>query len=351
MITKTDTDSSTSPSSRFSQTGAGWQCQQVGTYRELLPHGDRPFSWINPLPLWRSRNDLLARWFGDPINDLRRAWIARQLAAGISPEFTIREYAGREAVSFAVLGDTGEGDGSQYALIPGLERVGYDADFLVICSDIIYPAGGIGDYKNKFYRPYRHYPRPIYALPGNHDWYDDLTGFMVHFCGSPINERPTVAGPGPRWKRALRRLLWRRAPKGDAAEVAQMRQMRSQPEQQVTQPGPYFAIEAGPVVLVCIDTGITAGLDRDQGAWLRRVSADSPKPKILLTGRPLVADGQLHPGSIEDAYDTVDDIVRAPEHNYIAAIGGDIHNYQRYPVTVDGDRTNQYVVSGGGGAL
>ena len=45
----------------------------------------------------------------------------------------------------------------------------------------------------------------------------------------------------------------------------------------------------------------------------------------------------------------VDDIVRASEHNYVAAIGGDIHNYQRYPVKV-WNRTIQYIVSGGGGA-
>src|SRR4029078_6241552 len=31
-------------------------------------------------------------------------------------------------------------------------------------------------------------------------------------------------------------------------------------------------------------------------------------------------------------------------------IGGDIHNYQRYPVTLPDGRTIQYVVSGGGGA-
>ena len=45
----------------------------------------------------------------------------------------------------------------------------------------------------------------------------------------------------------------------------------------------------------------------------------------------------------------VDDVVRANEHNYVAIIGGDIHNYQRYPVEV-GSRTIQYIVSGGGGA-
>jgi hypothetical protein len=47
----------------------------------------------------------------------------------------------------------------------------------------------------------------------------------------------------------------------------------------------------------------------------------------------------------------VDEIVRAHEHNYVAAIGGDIHNYQRYPVALPDGRRIMYVVSGGGGAF
>jgi hypothetical protein len=49
-------------------------------------------------------------------------------------------------------------------------------------------------------------------------------------------------------------------------------------------------------------------------------------------------------------FPSVDAIVRAPEHRYVAAIGGDIHNYQCYPVRVEG-RTIRYIVSGGGGAF
>jgi hypothetical protein len=47
----------------------------------------------------------------------------------------------------------------------------------------------------------------------------------------------------------------------------------------------------------------------------------------------------------------VDDIVRDPGAHYVAAIGGDIHNYQRYPVRLPDGRRIQYVVSGGGGAF
>lgn len=100
--------------------------------------------------------------------------------------------------------------------------------------------------------------------------------------------------------------------------------------------------------LIGIDTGLLGTLDAEQGAWLREVSK-GPRPKILITGSPLYVDGEHHPCPI-DGGGTVDDIVRDPEHHYVAAIGGDIHNYQRYPVQVDG-RTIQYIVSGGGGAF
>jgi hypothetical protein len=340
-------DDAHAPSSRESQASAGWHCVQLGDFRKLLPRADRPLSWINPLPLWRSRNDTLARLFGDPTNDMRRAWV-RQLP-GREHDFAIHDYADRAEISVALLGDTGEGDGSQYAVVPGLLKEAGGSDFMFIISDVIYPAGGIDEYENKFYRPYKDYPGPIYAIPGNHDWYDDLTGFMFTFCGMP-DPPARPAGPGPAASRLLRHLLWRRAPQGHADVIERMRALRPTPEQRKQQPGSYVAIEAGPVVLVAIDTGIIGGIDRDQGEWLRRVSRASPKPKILLTGKPLYVNGVRHPGPIEGG-GTVDDIVRDPGHNYIAAIGGDIHNYQRYPVRLGDGRTIQYIVSGGGGAF
>jgi hypothetical protein len=70
---------------------------------------------------------------------------------------------------------------------------------------------------------------------------------------------------------------------------------------------------------------------------------------VPLTGKPIYVNGRHHPCPIDGGRQgTVDDILRDP-HRYVAAIGGDVHNYQRYPVQV-GSRTIQYLVSGGGGA-
>src|SRR6266404_76534 len=107
-------------SSRQSEAAAGWNCLKAGSFQRLLPRGDVPFSWVNPLPLWRSRNDKLARWLGDPTNDLRREWISQ--LGGPDQDFLLKTYADCDKVSAIILGDTGEGDGSQYAVVPGLLR-------------------------------------------------------------------------------------------------------------------------------------------------------------------------------------------------------------------------------------
>jgi len=335
------------PSSRDSYAGAGWQCRRTGTYTSLLPQGARPLSWLSPGPLVKSRNDRLAKWFGDPPNDDRRAWVAAQLAAGADPQFTIRDYAGRSAIAFLLLGDTGEGDASQYAVVPPLLQQAPGTDFMIIMGDVVYPAGDASDYENKFYRPYKDYPAPIYGVPGNHDWYDDLHGFMRHFCD---NHGLSVKHMKSGWSGVLRRLLWRAPQRTDEAAVARMQGLRARPEQRAHQPGPYMAIDTGPLLVVAIDTGITGVIDQEQGDWLRKISSTSSKPKLLVTGKPLYVDGVRHPGVIENGDSTVDDIVRAPKHNYLAAIGGDVHNYQRYPVGIDDGRTIQYIVNGGGGA-
>jgi hypothetical protein len=336
--------------SRQSAAGAGWDCEHIGNYTKLLPRGARSASWVDPRPVLQARNDKLARWLGDPTDELRQAWVDGPLAGGKSADFLIADYADRTQISFAVLGDPGEGDGSQFAVVPGLELRAGDTDFAIICSDVIYPAGGVNEYVEKFSVPYKDYPGPIYAVPGNHDWYDGLTGFAFAFCGVPPELPADVRGPGPAWKRRLRKVTWRGPSRPDPRALARIEELRPSPRQRTKQPGPYWAIDAGPLRLIGIDTGITGGLDSEQGDWLRRVSRGSPRPKILVTGKPIYVNGAYDRGLIAGG-GTVDEVVQDPSNGYIAAIGGDIHNYQRYPVRLEDGRTLLYLVSGGGGAF
>ncbi len=350
-------------SSRDSLAGAGWTCREVGKFRGLVSPESRPFSWLSLAPLWRSRNQIVRSLLGDPTNDERRRWMEIQRRDGkLQPDYVIKEHATLEEFSFLVVGDTGEGDASQFAVVPPLLEVGKDTAFMVICSDVIYPSGDAEDYEEKFYRPYKNYMSPIYALPGNHDWYDGLNGFMYQLCGAEAPTQGRALDPftarancnGASWRERLqhrlRQRLWRRPIEMDPTVPQRRRVWRSLPAQRSLQRSPYFAIETGPLLIVGIDTGMGGGIDGEQGDWLRRISLEIDKPKVLLTGKPIYVDGEYHPGSIEGG-GTVDEIVRDPRHRYVAAIGGDIHNYQRYRVEVE-DRSDPlyYIVSGGGGA-
>lgn len=353
------------PPSRTTERDAGWETGTTGRYRDLVPTRRR-LNWLSPVPLWKSRNDRVAGLLGDPTDGTRTGWLRRMRdRTDPAPDLDTRvvdRFAGRDRISVALLGDPGEGDASQYVVVPVLDRVAGSAagddrtDLAVVVSDVIYPAGGVDTYENHHHRAYRDYPGPIYGLPGNHDWYDDLLGFMAVFCGQPPDGGPPrVAGPGPVWRRALRSLLWRRAPRATQADVdALRREYRPHPDQQATQPGPYCAIDAGPVRLVLIDTGLHGGIDADQADWLRAVSYGDDRPKILLTGKPLLTYGAYQPCPVRDPRDggprSVDEIVTDPDARYLAVIGGDDHNYQRYPVDLGDGRTLLYLVAGGSGA-
>ncbi|MER5384822.1 metallophosphoesterase [Streptomyces sp. NPDC002688] len=333
-------------SSRDTAEGAGWGDHRPGEYKRLMPSRVEKLSWLDPRTLWPARNGVLASWFGDPSGRTRARWVEQRAAAGAPADAVIRR-TDADRFSFMVIGDTGEGDDPQYAVVPGFLKVSQGTDFAVLASDVIYPVGGTDDYGSKFFRPYRDYRAPIYAIPGNHDWYEDLHGFMRVFCEAPaLAPEAAPLRPTRAW---LRSLLWHRPGAADEQRLAEARELRSAPSQQAVQPGPYWVIDAGPVRIIGIDTGLLGTIDAAQGRWLREVS-QGDTPKILITGSPLYVDGEHHPCAIEGG-GTVDDIVRDPGHHYVAAIGGDIHNYQRYPVRVDGGRTIQYVVAGGGGAF
>ena len=43
------------------------------------------------------------------------------------------------------------------------------------------PDGALRDYEHHFHLPFKGFTKPIYAIPGNHDWYDALEGFSANF--------------------------------------------------------------------------------------------------------------------------------------------------------------------------
>jgi hypothetical protein len=172
---------------------------------------------------------------------------------------------------------------------------------------------------------------------------------MVHICGA----NPIAPPRGPSFlrdpKRWLGHKLWRKPGPVEPAVIDAGRAIR--PPRPPAQRTPYWTLDVAGVRLVALDTGIRRMIDPAQGDWLARVSRDNGKAKILLTGSPLYRNGEHNPCPIEGRGRTVDEIVDAKEHNYVAVIAGEFHNYQRYPVSLPDGRTIQHVVAGGGGAF
>ena len=344
-------------------------------------------SWITARTLVDSVNDVLGKGTQGLVENLRAYWTKKDVPLTIPAERVSR---------FLVIGDTGEQDPSQYVVAPALARAARgrsdreQAGFVLVLSDVIYPSGNVNDYVDGFYKPYRSnrvpglnapmdvrdgfaLPEnvPVYAIPGNHDWYDGLYGFAHQFLYA-AEQPPTwpsdllapsfddELGLGQRIRDRFGRIMWRTpsepddttaparwgepAPNGDPAVESEL------------QPAPYFLIETEHLRLVCIDTGIDGSVDQAQMDWL--TSLGDGKPKILMTGKPLVVNGGVRecsvPGESGKVPDPVYRVVADPAQGFVATVGGDTHNFQLYEPPKDEQtglrRGLWHIVTGGGGA-
>ena len=73
--------------------------------------------------------------------------------------------------------------------LDGLPQPAPRGDVLVLGGDQVYPSATRDNYQNRMAGPYAAalptasgYPPVLFAIPGNHDWYDGLTSFTRQFC-------------------------------------------------------------------------------------------------------------------------------------------------------------------------
>ncbi len=267
-----------------------------------------------------------------------------ELAAALGPhgpsEVAAIAAAGR--IVFHAVGDIGASTQAKY---PGELRVSDQitldcqsaaaADrpqFLYLLGDVVYDFGEAQYYYDQFYEPYRNYPAPIFAIPGNHDSFivpgtpaagDPLTTFQRNFCAT----EPTVT------------------PEAGSLHRTAM-----------TQPGVYFTLDAPFVRVIGLfsnaleDPGV---ISSENGKWtsvpdvqldflaaqLARVKSDAFTGALLLavhhppfsyappSGAP--GSGGAHAGN-GPMLAQIDAICSAAGVYPHAVLAGHAHNYQRF---------------------
>ena len=248
--------------------------------------------------------------------------------------------------SFIVIGDTGEGDASQHVLRDSLIRAAAadDVRFVVLSSDVVYPTGAMRDYELRFWLPFKGVTKPVYAIPGNHDWYDALEGFVATFF------RPDAA------REAMRARI--EADEGVSSTTgAVIEDLMTKADSLRRQYGvptgyqqaPFFQVQTPAFVLLAVDTGVLRRVDREELAWLR-AALDASRGKIVMAvlGHPLFAGGHDVSTGDED-FMVVRNLLR--EYGVRIVMAGDTHDLEYYlEPGKDGAETVHHFVNGGGGA-
>ncbi|WP_166300259.1 metallophosphoesterase [Bradyrhizobium sp. 2S1] len=250
--------------------------------------------------------------------------------------------------SFIVIGDPGEGDASQYALIERYLEIGRrdDVKFLIIASDVIYPAGAMADYEKNFHLPFKGFKKPIYAIPGNHDWFDALEGFNANFL-EPQAARAALAARADTdlnltstGTNRIDRLV-------DRAQ--RLRELYG--IQNGLQRGPFFEIQTADFALIAIDTGILRTIDDRQRAWLTDALARARgKFTMVIPGHPKYAGG-TDTSTGDDAFSAL--FATLENAGVDVVMAGDTHAFEFYVQNKDvagGARPIYHFVNGGGGA-
>ncbi len=244
---------------------------------------------------------------------------------------------------FQALGDTGVNTAEEAEKISDEMATDFKAGagslnpaFLFHLGDVIYGPGKADHYGERFYRPYRHYPGKIIAIPGNHDGETrsaadkpSLNAFRANFCAK-------------------------------AAAVPQQASSSGIYRETMMQPGAYWLLEAPFVRIIglysnCLENpGFlegNGGKDSSQLDWLKKTvegvaAARNNKALVIATHHPPYSSAG-HAGSTE-MRQSIDAICRAAGVVPDAFLSAHAHNYQRYTRRMGGKQVPYMVVGTGG---
>jgi hypothetical protein len=302
--------------------------------------------------------------FKDPVRDQSDTEIAnlepipQPVGGAVEPILTLAEVYGSageakvttiqqaKQIVFHSVGDTGSVIGPDtQSLVADKMVTDFDEEnsagvpsFFFHLGDVVYYFGEGTYYYDQFYEPFRNYPAPIVAIPGNHDGVvyakdpaPTLDAFLRNFC---------AAAPGP---------------SPDAGGLSRTTMI---------EPGVYFTFDAPFVRILGLysnvleDPGVissqggTNSLNDQQITFLttalKRVKSEKYAGAVIIAvHHPPFTGAVTHGGSPQMLAD-IDSACTAAGVWPHAVLSGHAHNYQRYTRTVSGIQI-PFLVAGCGG--
>ncbi len=245
------------------------------------------------------------------------------------------DYSRRSELWLDFLSDTGDGWDATFTMawllaqkeLPGANEIRLPrGDVLVLGGDQVYPSAGREAYQDRFVGPFRSAlplvepeseAPDLYALPGNHDWYDGLGSFLGLFC-----QQSFIGG-------------WH------------TQQQRS-----------YFSLQLPHRWwLWAIDIQFDTFIDTGQLKYFKQQAArlESGDKVLLLTAKPswvTAEEDRLQPASWANlAYFEREFLAHKDKDvKYVLTLTGDLHHYSRYEPETRGDLLPTRLTAGGGGA-
>ena len=269
---------------------------------------------------------------------------------------------------FDFVADTGDGWNSTYAVARLLAEDSLQPQgagtalprgrLLVMGGDQVYPTASRSEYEDRLIAPFEQaqlteagVPRwakeerpDLFAIPGNHDWYDGLNAFSGLFCRRRIRPLAGIGSGRPgrviggRQTQQTRSYFAIRLP-GDWwiwATDSQLEGYIDQPQIDYFQHVAGYWMEPGSKLILCVAEPSWAYLDVNKPkekfanfSYLERLAGASAMPEDRADQR----EGWPQPG-------------QPLGHRLKLVLTGDSHHYARY---VEGDR--HYITCGGGGAF
>jgi hypothetical protein len=252
-------------------------------------------------------------------------WIdfVSDLGDGFNPTYAVAYLMGQPELTLDHPGPKPKGPGAPAPLRYETKR----GNILIMGGDQVYPTPGADGYAQRLIGPFRaarsyveQNPPSVFAIPGNHDWYDGLSAFLKLFC------QPD------RWIGA-----WK------------TQQKRS-----------YFAIKL-PYNwwLWGIDIQLCAEIDYPQQQYFEQVAEQARKAAeeageeariILCTAEPawVYPSYKRNKLPLKNLEIFCQKYIREPGLKLAATLTGDLHHYASYQGVEDGDWK---ITAGGGGAF